>query len=124
MRYNTYSNNIYPKAKNAYPRRRPSRFQEPDKIGLGQRLAEALLTQCTICALVTGLIFGAQLLKLPNINTSISKVKTMITYSPSLKEIAKEASQGASSLINKIKSQDQVIDHEEIPIILVDDEIF
>lgn len=110
MRNNTYSNN-------AYPRRNPSRFKETEKVTLGKRLGESLVTQFTICALVTGTIFGAQALKLPNINESVTKIKTMITYSPSLKEFA-------SSLKAKIKSPDQGYELEEMPIIIVDDEIF
>lgn len=117
MRYNNYQNN-------AYPKRNPLRYQEREKPSLGKRLIEAFLTQFTICVLVTGGVFGAQLLKLPNINQSVDKVKTIITYSPSLKEFAMEAKEGVSTLIGRANSGYEVIDQTDMPIIIVDDEIF
>lgn len=122
MRSNTYQNN-------AYQRRSPSRKPVPNQPAFGKRLIEEFLTQLTICILVTGVIFGAQVLRLPNISKSVDKVKTIITYSPSLKEIVQEAKEGTSALVEKISSRDAKVNDQEgntqeIPIIIVDDEIF
>ncbi len=117
MSYNNYQ-------PNTYPRRSLSRYEEAKKPALGKRLIEAFLTQFTICALVTGVVFGARFLKLPNIKQNIEKVKTIITYSPSLKELTIQAKNGASALMQKINPEDQGAKQIEIPIIIVDDEIF
>lgn len=117
MSYNNYQ-------LNTYPRRSLPRYQEAEKPALGKRLIEAFLTQFAICALVTGVIFGAQFLKLPNINQNVEKVKTIITYSPSLKELTRQAKNGVSAIMHKISSSDEGINQTEMPIIIVDDEIF
>ena len=107
-----------------YPRRSPVRAVEVDKPAMSKRLMEEFVTQLIICTLITGTVFGAQLLKVPKVDQSLSKVKTIITYSPSLKEIAKETKDGLMTLIGRMSSQDQVLDGDYTPIILVDDEIF
>ncbi len=117
MNNNTYQNT-------AYPRKSPSRYEEPEKPALSKRLIEAFLTQLTICALIIGGVFGAHLLKLPNINEGVAKVKTIITYSPSLREIAAEAKDGASALMGRMNPSNKEVNQNETPMIIVDDEIF
>ncbi|HHX61854.1 MAG TPA: hypothetical protein GX707_14290 [Epulopiscium sp.] len=119
--------NTYPK--NTYPRRRPSKYEVQEQQPFRKKLMEAFLTQFIICAIIVSVIFGAQLLGLPKVNESVDKVKTIITYSPSLKEIAQGAKDGMVILTDKISPKSQEVisrekNDEEIPLIIVDDEIF
>ncbi len=118
MRYNSYQTNNY-------PRRRTVRPKEPEKIGYAKKLIEELLTQLIICTLVTLIIFASQLLKVGGVDKSISKLKSAITYTPSLKEIANEVKEGTNTIAEKMNYNKQVNgDSVEEPIILVDDEVF
>ena len=134
MRYNTYQPSTYGKKDSSRSSSRSttrgtSKNEVIEKPGLGKRLIEEFMTQLIVCTLVSGVIFGAQLLKLPNMSRSLAKIKTIITYSPSLTEVVEEFKEGTSILVEKINNagkevKDQEISVEDAPIILVDDEIF
>lgn len=127
MRYNNYQTNTY--RRRSAPRASSPKNQPAQKPHFIKSLAQEFWAQLVICALVMGVVFGAQFLKLPNMNDSIAKMKTILTYSPSLGEIVAGAKEGTSALIDKISSGDKQvndmdINSEEMPIIIVDDEIF
>lgn len=118
MKYNNYNTNNY-------PRRRPSRTNKIEKTGYTQKLLEEVLTQFLICSLVTITIFATQLLKIDGVDRSLTKLKSAITYSPSLKEVVEEIKEGSNTIIDKINHDNQVTsDSGTEPVILVDDEVF
>lgn len=108
----------------SYESRRQARYGVAKKASVGQRLVEQFLTQLIISGLILGLIFGAQLLGIEKINGSMGKVKSAITYSPSFDEIAKNTKEKSSGLIQRLVSRNQALDQEEIPKIIIDDQVF
>lgn len=107
-----------------YQRRRQSRYEKEKTPALGQKLIEQVLTQFVICTFIIGTLLGAKFLGFKQFNGAMEKVKIAITYSPSLDEMAKEAKEVTSALVDRVRSTDNSIEDDYMPEIIIDDEIF
>lgn len=95
------------------PRRHPRSRLEPKKQA-GKKIIDQFLTQLTLAALVISLVMGAQLLGFKNMNNRIAKIKSAITYSPSLSEVA-------SAMIQKTNEKNKTIEGQTIPEIIIEE---
>ena len=73
MRYNNY--------------RRLNRYQQNDTPSIMKKLLEQIVTQFIICIILIGLIFGAQWLKINQVEESVQKVKLAVAHSLSWNDI-------------------------------------
>lgn len=107
-----------------YQRRRQSRYGKEQTPSLGKRLVEQMVTQLTICVIITGLVLGGKVIGFEPFNKGMEKIKIAITYSPSLDEIAREAKAITTTLIEKASEKDDYSQDETLPEFIIDDEIF
>ena len=107
---------------NTYYYTRQSRYKEPKVPSIGKKLIEQFLTQVVVCAIFIILIIGSQLLGIKQVNSSMDKIRSAITYSPSLDEIAQNTKDVFSVIISRVKREDE--NEETVPVILIDDEVF
>lgn len=72
---------------NNYPYRRRTGYKQEESSPIAQKLVEQFLTQLVICIIAIGIMYGAQWLKIGQVEESMYKIKLAIEYSPSWDEI-------------------------------------
>ncbi len=68
------------------------------------------------------LIIGAQRLGSRQLQREIARIKTAITYSPSLDELTENTKSMFTALVNRVKTEEKI--QESVPVILIDNEVF